>query len=86
MSRRKAYVWDDRPARPESLLRETAETLSGPGPCARCRSPKFDHAPTGGIGHEFVPMDPIERAARAAVNEERLKRERRGRYPAVKQS
>lgn len=64
-------VWDNRTARPEPLVVETMETLSGPGPCAKCAGPKFEHTPYGGISHAFVSRDPVLRAVAAAKNSER---------------
>lgn len=64
-------VWDNLPAKLCPMVRETADTLSGPGPCARCSGPKFEHRPHGGIAHAFEPRDPVTRAVLAARNEER---------------
>lgn len=60
-------VHDNRPVTAEiPLVVETPDTLKGPGPCARCSGPKFEHEPHGGIRHAFESRDPVARAIAAA--------------------
>ncbi len=64
-------IHDDEPAQCLPVMVETMETLNGPGPCAVCSAPKFEHTPYGGIGHRFLPRDRVFRMVQAAKNSER---------------